>query len=240
MPEPKCLFELLLVRHAQSCGNAGIVSGESAADRYDSALSDDGMRQAKLLAARFAQYPLDALFSSGLIRAAQTASEIAAAQPPNGAKRVQILPLLTECNVGEDYTGRPIQTLQTFCPAAELADGWQDSQTVLPNDEELDGAYNIARAQKTLALFRQRFQNGERVMAVAHGIFNTILLMQALGVDNQMFDPDFANTSVTRLAFYETGTGPWGFDVRLRELNDYSHLHAAFPRMRYEIKETVT
>ena len=236
MNKPKLLFELLLVRHAQSCGNAGIYTGDEPADIHDPVLSADGERQAGLLASRFAQYRLDAVFSSGLVRALQTASAVAAAQPHDGAKHVEILPLLTECNTRDNYTGRPIAELQAQYPAA-FAAGWQGGQTVLPNDDELDPAYNIDRAQKTLVYIKSCFQNGERVMVVAHAMFNTILLMQALGVSIQTFDADFANTSVTRISFYETGTGPWGFDVCLNELNDYAHLHTAFPQMRYEKKE---
>ena len=236
MKKPKLLFELLLVRHAQSCGNAGICTGDDPADRYDPVLSPDGERQAELLAARFSKYRLDAVFSSGLVRALQTASAVIAAQPDDGVKRVEILPLLTECNTRENYTGRPIEALQAQYPAA-FAAGWQGRQTVLPNDDVLDPAYNIDRAQKTLTYLKDRFQNGERVMVVAHAMFNTILLMQALGVVIQTFDADFENTCVTRMSFYAAGTGPWGFDVCLNELNDYAHLYSDFPQMRYEIKE---
>ena len=235
MASPKLLFELLLVRHGQSNGNAGLHTGDTPMDRQDSELSPDGVRQAQLLAQRFRQYPLDALISSGLRRAIHTASEVAAAQPENGAHRVEILPLFTECNIREAYCGQPIEALRAAYPAAAFAAGWTDAQTVLPNDEETDAAYNLERANQALAYLKNRFQNGERVMVVAHGIFNTVFLMQALEITDQRFDPDFFNTGVTRLAFYEAGTGPWGFDIRLRSLNDYAHLFAAFPQMRYEI-----
>ncbi|MBQ7541507.1 MAG: histidine phosphatase family protein [Clostridia bacterium] len=236
MTTPKLLFELLLVRHGQSRGNAGVVSGDGTADRQDAVLSENGRRQAALLAERFQAYPLDALFSSGLRRAVQTASAVAAAQPENGAHRVEILPLLTECNIREDYCGQPLTELRKLCPSAGFAEEWTQTQTVLPNDEQTDAAYNVERAGRALAYFKDRFHSGERVMVVAHGMFNTIFLMQALSVEPQRFDPDFANTSVTRLSFYEAGTGPWGFDVRLHELNDHAHLFGQFPEMRYEIQ----
>ena len=239
MSEPILLFELLLVRHGQSTGNAG-VPGESARDRQDPELSDEGCRQAQLLAQRFRRCPLDALFSSGLLRAVHTACAVASMQPENGAKTVEVLPLLTECNTLEDYTGQPMETIRSFYPMARFAPGWTQTQTVLPNDERSDEAYNIDRARHALAYLRDRFRNGERVMVVAHGIFNTVFLMQALQIPVQRFDPDFDNAGVTRLLFYKTGTGPWGFDVRLCSLNDLSHLYDTFPQTRYELQGEIS
>lgn len=233
MSEAKILFDLFLVRHGQSAGNAGI-RGRSVRDRQDSDLSPDGLRQARLLAERFSGCALDAILSSGLFRAIHTASEVAALQPEDGAHDVEVLPLLTECNILEDYTGQSMDTIRETYPAARFASDRTDTQTVLPNNEATDEAYNIARAKDALDYLKSRFQNGERVMVVAHGIFNTVFLMQALEIDDQRFDPDFANTNVTRLTFYESGTGPWGFDVRLRYLNDVSHLLGEFPQMRSE------
>ena len=96
MTEPKLQFELLLVRHGQSDGNTGVGKTDTVRDRQDPDLSVCGCRQAKLLAERFSAYPLDALFSSGLLRAVHTASEVAAVQPQDGAHAVEVLPLLTE------------------------------------------------------------------------------------------------------------------------------------------------
>ena len=230
MAEPKLLFDLFLVRHGQSCGNAGISKGDTVADRQDPMLSETGKKQAALLRARFAATELDAIFSSGMRRALQTAAAVADCQPSGGAKTVEVLPLMTECNTREGYTGFSFDELRAIAPASRPADGWDSPQTVLPNDEETDEAYNIDRAVQTLSYLRSRFRRGERVMAVAHGVFNTVFLMQALGVDTQRFDPDFDNTSVTYLSLFEEGTGPWGFDVRLRTLNDTSHLKAPFPQ----------
>ena len=224
MAEPKILFELYLVRHGQSCGNAGLHTGDDVSDRQDAVLSELGEAQAKKLAERFASVPLDAIFASGLRRALCTAGFVANDQPSDGTRTVEILPLLTECNILEGYTGLPFEALRQLVPVSRPADGWAEEQSVLPNNEETDEAYNIDRAKQTLEYLRARFTKGEHVMAVAHGIFNTVLLMHSLGIERQRFDPDFDNASVTHLTFYEEGTGPWGFDVRLRTLNDTAHL----------------
>ena len=226
MTQPKLLFDLFLVRHAQSCGNAGIHTGDTAADRQDPILSETGERQALRLGERFSDVPLDAILASGLRRALQTASAVAGQQPPDGTKTVEVLPLLTECNVLEGYAGFSFDELRSLAPASRPADGWDSPQTVLPNNEQTDEAYNIDRAKQVMRVLRSRFHSGERVMAVGHGMFNTVLLMQALEIDPQRFDPDFDNTGVTYLSFYEAGTGPWGFDVRLRTLNDTAHLNS--------------
>ena len=228
MCKPMILFDLFLVRHGQSNGNAGICTGDSAADRQDALLSETGRRQAELLARRFSAVPLDAVFSSGLRRAVCTAQTVVLRQPPDGTHTVEILPLLAECDIREDYTGFSFEALRELASASAAAAGWDDPQTVLPNDEETDGAYNIDRAKRVLEYLFSRFHAGEQVMVVSHGIFNTILLMQALGVEPQRFDPDFDNTSVTHITFYRAGTGPWGFDVRLRTLNDTAHLGAEY------------
>ncbi len=237
MTEPKLLFELLLVRHAQSLGNAGLSIGDTAADRQDTDLSEAGVRQAELLADRLCTARLDAIYASGLLRAVHTASVVAAAQPQNGAHNVCILPLLTECDVGEGYTGRSIDAIRNRFPAAAFDPEWEDARTVLPNDETIDAAYNIARARRVMRILRARYQNGERVLVVAHGVFNTIIFLEALGIDTQRFDPDFANTSLTRMFFYQEGTGPWGFDARLAFANDFSHLRGEFPQMCFERQE---
>lgn len=67
-------MRLLLIRHAESAGNAaGIIQGHA-----EYPLSARGERQAALLAARLAQGPaLDALFASPLQRADATARAIA-------------------------------------------------------------------------------------------------------------------------------------------------------------------
>lgn len=234
MTEPIVLFDLFLARHGQSTGNAGI-PGVSVRDRQDADLSADGVRQVELLAQRFSSLPFDAIFSSGLLRAVHTASEVAAMQPDNGAHTVEVLPLLTECNTREAYTGQTMDTIRSLYPAARFARGRTERQTVLPNDELTDEAYNISRADEALAYFKNQFQNGERILVVAHGIFNTVFLMRALEIAQQRFDPDFANANVSRLTFYQAGTGPWGFDVRLRYLNDVSHLLGGFPHLRSDV-----
>ena len=217
------LFDLYLIRHGQSEGNAGIDGGNSVASRQDPLLSPLGHIQAQRLGERFADLPVDAVLSSGLRRALQTAQHVVACQPEGGAKSIEILPLLTECNTREGYTGFSFAQLRELVPCSRPAAFRADTQTVLPNDDGKHPEYNIARAREVMDYLFARFHNGERVMIVAHGIFNTVLLMQALGIEVQRFDPDFDNAGITLLSFFKQGTGPWGFDVRLRMLNDASH-----------------
>lgn len=225
MTEPELLFDLYLVRHAQSEGNAGMTPENSPAARQDPLLSANGLQQARALGERFSEMPLDAVFSSGLRRALQTAEQVILRQPPDGASTVEILPLLTECNTLEGYTGFSFAQLCQLVPCSVPAAFRQDATTVLPNNELEDSAYNITRAREALLYLFERFSSGEKVMVVAHGIINTLLLLQAIGVDVQRFDPDFDNAGVTLLSFFAPGTGQWGFDVRLRKLNDTSNEH---------------
>ena len=185
MAEPKILFELYLVRHGQSCGNAGLHMGDDVSDRQDAMLSSLGATQAQKLGERFADVPLDALFASGLRRALCTAGAVAESQPPGGAGTVEILPLLTECNILEGYTGLSFDALRELVPVSRPADGWAGEQTVLPNNEETDEAYNIDRAKQTLEYLRARFSKGERVMVYPYtGWFTGKTVKDGRGINN--------------------------------------------------------
>ena len=86
------MTKVYLIRHAEAEGNLyRRVHGQ-----YDSLITDNGYRQLAALAQRFADVPLDAVYSSDLFRAVTTARAVA---EPKGLE-VHTRPDLRELNMG--------------------------------------------------------------------------------------------------------------------------------------------
>ncbi len=234
--EPLKLFELVLVRHAQSRGNAGTAETDTLSGKIDSPLTEKGRCQARLLGKRFSDYPFDCIISSGMERAVETAFLAMSEQPEGGASTVHISPLLTECGVEEGYSGHSLGYFKEKFGKTELFDGVSEDDPLVISNDVNDVIFNRERVRRFMNLLFNRFKNGERVMVVAHGIFNTELYLELSGIkpESQLIDPDFANTSVTVFTFYKEGTGPYGFDISLKLMNSIDHLRADFPSMFFE------
>ena len=108
---------LLLVRHAQSAGNAsGVFTGS-----LDLPLTDLGRRQAEALAERLATQPIVAVYASTLERARETARPTA---ERHGLK-VQVLETLREGGLGEaeGLAWPEVRARWTLGEGARWADG---------------------------------------------------------------------------------------------------------------------
>jgi broad specificity phosphatase PhoE len=101
-----------LVRHARSVGNSsGRVQGW-----LDLPLDDLGRRQAERLADRFRGWRFDALYSSPLARAADTARAVAAVTGTD----IHYDPRLREYNMGA-FTGMTGEEIQSFLSGSGLS-----------------------------------------------------------------------------------------------------------------------
>ena len=141
---------IFLVRHGETFDNArhimqGQVQGE---------LNERGKQQAQQVAIRLADEPFDAVISSDLHRAIQTAEIIAA---PHGLP-VLTTPLLRERDWGS-FTGRFIPELRGV---------------VWPDDIETEQAL-LLRARSFLEHIAANYPK-KRVVAVGHGIINKAIL----------------------------------------------------------------
>ena len=86
------MTEIYLIRHAQAEGNLyRRIHGQ-----YDSLVTELGRRQIAALEARFAPVQIDAVYSSDLIRAMETAKAVSA---PKGLP-LHTTPALREVNLG--------------------------------------------------------------------------------------------------------------------------------------------
>jgi broad specificity phosphatase PhoE len=160
---------ILLARHGQSDWNlAQRWQGHS-----DRPLTDKGRAQARDLAERLSETELDAVYSSDLERARETAEIVA---QPRGL-RVEVLPDLREVDVGSwaglTRTEAELQFPEAFRRWIAGGEGWDDGETY----EQL--SKRVVRAIWRIAAGHP----GERVLVVAHGGSVRAIHAAALGVD---------------------------------------------------------
>lgn len=226
-------LELYLVRHGESMGNAGLADSLCDNLKHDPPLTEKGEKQAALLGRYFADLPLDALFASGMRRALQTAEAVRFYQPDNGAKSVKVHKIFTETNTGEETTGRTIDEIRADFPQTICAPDTNETEPIMFYGKDDSDAVLLERGKEAIAYIRKHFHNGEKVMVAAHAAFNTFMLYAALGLSHeQIFDPTFFNTGITKIIFFKEGTGKFG-DVHLEYMNSIPHLVHEYSDMKY-------
>ncbi len=141
---------ILLVRHGETFDNARqIMQGQT-----QGCLNETGREQARQVAQRLAQEPVDVVVASDLQRAVQTAEIIAQSH----GLTVVTTPLLRERDWG-GFTGRFIPDLKG---------------EVWPDDIESEEAL-LMRA-RSFILYITATYPGKKVVAVGHGIINKAIL----------------------------------------------------------------
>jgi 2,3-bisphosphoglycerate-dependent phosphoglycerate mutase len=160
---------VLLARHGESDWNAaGRYQGHA-----DRPLTEQGRRQAEELASRLARVRLDAVYSSDLARARDTARPVAEAH----GLRVETLPELREVDVGS-WSGLTREEAEQQFPEGfqrwlrwEL--GWEDGESF----EEM-GARVVGAVRRLAA----RHPSG-RILVVSHGGSIRAVHAAAAGMD---------------------------------------------------------
>lgn len=226
-------LELYIVRHGESMSNAGQEEGLSYEFRTDSPLSPKGERQAELLGKYFSEFSLDYIISSGLRRAMQTAYQVGINQPENGAKQVELHKIFSERNTSSTCRSRSIEEIKKEFPIMIPALGTKPEDGTVHHGDNDTEEMTYARAQEAVKYLRDRFKNGEKVMLVAHAAFLTDMLFVMLGLDReQVFDPSFNNTGITKLIFFKEGTAPYA-DVHEVFHNAVPHLYDEMPEFKF-------
>jgi len=193
---------LYCVRHGESTYNAeGRVQGQS-----DVPLSERGRRQGEAVTAAMAHLPIDAIYSSPLRRALETARAVA---EPLGLE-VQTDPRLMEVNAGI-FQDKLRSDLERLHPEefARWASG--DTDFVIPGGES-----RRVLARRGLEAFEAiRRADHQHVAVVAHGRL-LVVTFQAL----MEFPADVAlqNGSITRISFDGNAR------AKLLSLNEVDHL----------------
>ena len=185
-----------LIRHGQVHNPEGLFYGRMPGF----ALSNAGYTEAKRAALFLSKKPLTALFSSPLLRARQTANEIAIFQ---GSLRIKISRLLNEVNSA--FEAQPMRQIES-----------QDGEVYASADPKFDQPYDVFnRSRRFIAKILRRYA-GQHVAAVTHGdiIAFTLIGFSDLPIKSEsktslkllgISDPYPATGSVTTLS-YQTGS----------------------------------
>ena len=181
---------ILLARHGETDWNRDYRwQGHS-----DPPLNERGREQARVLAARLAGTPLDAVYASDLRRALETA-EIVAAEL---GLPVTLVPALREINAGswEGLTAEEIERREPELYARWVATGdpgWQHGET---------HAALAERVYQAVFAIADRHRGG-RVLVVCHGGPMKAVLMRAEGLDfpaARRSTPPIGNCELCRVA----------------------------------------
>ncbi len=220
--KPVVELEIYFVRHGQSKGNINLFNEkDTELEINDPHLSELGILQARKAGKYLSDVDFDVCYSSGLVRTVQTANEIMKFQ--NKKKTLNVLPLITEVAVPDDFDGRPMNELREACETAVPADGYCENERLLISNtrEEEEALYE--RATKAIEYFRSHHNKGEKILVAGHAAFNTIMLFHIMGFEKSpVFDVEIRNTAIAHVIFYKEGTNKFG-DVVFDTVNDTSH-----------------
>ena len=222
--KPILELELYLIRHGQSMGNKGYGRDDiTLREAADPVLTDLGKAQAEALGRFYSGTNFDAVYSSGLMRAAETATELLKYQ--SSFKPLNILPLLTEVGLTPDYEGLNInQIKETINPNAVVAEGFDSEKLLLCYNQGSDEEGLYQRAKATVDYIRKKYKKGEKVALVSHAAFLTYVIFYLMEFrKNPAFDVSVFNTGVTKINFYTEGTNKYG-DTVFDYLNSTTHL----------------
>jgi broad specificity phosphatase PhoE len=202
---------IILIRHGETARNAGRL----ALGRADVPLNDLGLAQADALARRLGSDAfgrIDAIYSSPLQRAVQTAAPLARALGLD----VQIEPGLIEMNVGE-VEGLPYNEVREQYP--EFTRAWFSEELA---DAVMPGGESLRQVQERAQYALDRIvaaHEGSTVAAVAHNFVILTLLCKTLDLPLAQFRrlrQDLAGFSII-----EAGDRPV-----VASMNDGAHLVA--------------
>ena len=234
------MVTLMLTRHGQATADDLMLGGQ-----LDLPLTADGRKEAEALARRLAGVRIDRIVSSPMLRALETAQTIAT------GRSVEVDERLRELDYGR-WEGLTYAEVEAHDPELRARWEHDPAETHSPEGESGDDVaaralsflVDLLEAElgeapsspmsgrhspdpggsRRLSSEAQAQAEGERrVLLVAHGTFNRILMCVALGVPvrdyRRRFIQDRTNLTVLR---YERGDTPDGAQLVLA--NDVGHL----------------
>jgi broad specificity phosphatase PhoE len=169
------MIEIMIIRHAETAWNtADIFRG-----RVNVGLSENGLKQADLLADYLSQKKIKSVYSSPLPRAIQTAELVARRQRVNA----QTMHELTDLDFGE-WEGISRQDVKI--KYKQIYDMWVERPDLarIPKGESLAEA----RKRALSALEKIMIQNKEGTVAiVTHRVITKVMICALLGLDDSHF-----------------------------------------------------
>lgn len=182
------------VRHAESIANAGrdsIISG-------DSTLTERGRHQAVLVSERLMKIRIDAIVSSTLLRATETAAHIAAKKETHFERH--------EVFVERKLPTQLLGMKRRDAEARRLYALWEES--FLQNDKQVGDGENfnllLERARSALSYIEHRPE--ERLVVVTHGYLMRMIASHiyfGIALTNQIFHSFETVTKTTNTGIFE-------------------------------------
>lgn len=187
------MTQIYLVRHGQTAWNRE----EIFRGRSDVPLDETGLRQAELAALYFKEIRIDAIYSSPLSRAWQTAEKIAALH----GLRVQPLQGIIDMSFGQ-WEGHPHEEIKRMDPETYRLWREEPHRARLPGGETLDEVRERAMAALEEVI---RIHPEGTIVLVSHRVVNKVLLCGILGLDNSHFWQIIQDTTAINLIRYQKG-----------------------------------
>lgn len=196
---------IYIIRHGETYGN---LNGDGFTETD---LSPLGRKQIAFLGKRFMDMSINKIYSSPLIRAVKTANAIRSFHLNTP---IEITSLLLEKGTDPDYCGLPDEELHGLCPDASITEKYP------LGTEDDEKAYS--RAKQVIEKIKAENSFEDTVVVVAHGTFNSYLVLAALGFPlKENFNFSHLNTGVTLVQYLEEDGV---IKTKLKFLNDTSHL----------------
>lgn len=167
-------MELVLVRHGQTAWNAG----EIFRGRADIELDETGRKQAQLLGEFLSVPAIEAIYSSPLKRALETARAVAA----HHNLEVQISEGLTDMDFG-DWEGVQVEAVKQRYPEAYATWSLHPERASVPGGETLAAVQQRATAAVKSALTK----HSGRVVFVTHRVVVKTTTLALLGLSESRF-----------------------------------------------------
>jgi phosphoserine phosphatase len=169
------MTSIYLVRHGQTAWN----KEEIFRGRSEVPLNETGLREASLAAEYFRGMEVQAIYSSPLARALQTAQKIA----EEVGQKVVPLEGIIDMSFGT-WEGQPLRDVQKS--DGERYRQWTEAPHLLkiPGGESLDEVRGRAMAALEEVI---RPHSGKTVVLVSHRVVNKVLICGILGLDNSHF-----------------------------------------------------
>ena len=181
--KPVVELELYLIRHGQSQGNVGYDKEDlTPQEQHDPILTEKGVKQAQLACKHLSNINFDRVYSSGLLRAVRTATEILREQPTE--KPLYILPHLAEAGLSAEYE-TTLEIIHQINNKAILSPELDPVTPLLIPSDNKDDAGLFKRAEFILNHLRENFNKGEKLALVCHAAFLTFIVFSIMGFTSE-------------------------------------------------------
>lgn len=189
-------LQIIFIRHAET-DYADI--GDR--DPSDGELTARGEEQCIELGEKLKAFPIDAYFTSSLLRSFKTAVGVCNAKPDKPL--LEICPELVECGCTPGYYGCSEEYLSRYYKNTKMCDKLFGTEEYEFGCEAFED--NVVRAEKVISYIRNRFSFGDCVAVFSHHGFLEYLIPTALGVKPHIFRFALDNTSITVVEFCRDG-----------------------------------